>query len=198
MKYPANIEEVLQLNPDYLGFIFYRSSKRFIETLPVDFVKTLQGVKKVGVFVNETTAVIQESIKAYGLDLIQLHGDEDPAFTAGIKQMDVQVMKAFGVSTDFDWKGLRSYEGTADYYLFDTKTMDYGGSGHAFDWQLLEQYEQQTPYFLSGGLGPDNIGEIKQMDDERLYAIDVNSKFELSPGIKDVELLRSTFNPDAA
>lgn len=195
MKYPTNIVEVLQLNPDYLGFIFYKPSKRFIDTLPADFVRSLPvGVKKVGVFVNETAATIEEAITTYGLDLIQLHGEEGPAFTTEIKKLGVQVIKAFGVSADFDWKQLLSYEGTADYYLFDTKTADYGGSGQSFNWQLLERYEQQTPYFLSGGLNADNIREIDQMNDERLYAIDVNSKFELSPGMKNVELLKSTFN----
>lgn len=193
MKHPANINEVMLLQPDYLGFIFHKASKRYIESLSADFVSHLDNVKKVGVFVNDSLNNIQEAINRYGLHLIQLHGEESPAFVEKVKMLDVQVIKAFGISDDFDWKLITPYEGIADYYLFDTKTAHYGGSGSSFDWLLLQQYDKQTPYFLSGGLGPINLGEVNNLTDERLHAVDVNSKFESSPGMKDIQLLQSVF-----
>lgn len=191
MKYPANITEILTIMPDYMGFIFYKSSKRYVEDLAPNFVKKLTAVKKVGVFVNASLTVIQEAIELYGLDMVQLHGQEEPDFTAEVRALGVEVIKAFGITKDFDWLELEPYEHTADYFLFDTKTPTHGGSGEPFDWSLLQQYHLRKPYFLSGGLSAENIEAAIALKDSRLFAIDVNSKFELHPGFKDVRLLDS-------
>lgn len=194
MKYRDNIEEVVTLQPDYLGFIFYKTSKRYIDNLSADFVREIKDIKKVGVFVNDEFNNIKRIVSEYGLNLIQLHGDEDVAFVEKIKRLDIEVIKAFGLSSDFDWKQLTPFENLVDYYLFDTKSGDYGGSGQSFDWSLLQHYALNNPFFLSGGLSVHNIEKVKGVTDSRLHAIDVNSKFELSPGLKDVALLRSVFS----
>lgn len=191
MKYPANIEDVAMLKPDYLGFIFYKSSKRYIDDLSPDFVKGIKNIKKVGVFVNEEFTNIQKAVTDYDLNLIQLHGNENPAFVERVKKLGIEVIKAFGISQKFDWEQLISYENLVDYYLFDTKSEDYGGSGESFDWSLLSKYVLNVPFFLSGGLSAENIEKAKELTDARLHAIDVNSKFESSAGFKDVQLLKS-------
>lgn len=191
MKYLANIEDVAMLKPDYLGFIFYKSSKRYIDDLSPDFVKGIKNIKKVGVFVNEEFTNIQKAVTDYDLNLIQLHGNESPAFVERVKKLDIEVIKAFGISQKFDWEQLISYENLVDYYLFDTKSKDYGGSGESFDWSLLSKYILNVPFFLSGGLSAENIEEARGLNDARLHAIDVNSKFESSAGFKDVQLLKS-------
>ncbi|MFC6098617.1 phosphoribosylanthranilate isomerase [Olivibacter domesticus] len=191
MKYPANIEDVAMLKPDYLGFIFYKSSKRYVDDLSPDFVKGIKNIKKVGVFVNEEFANIQKAVTDYDLNLIQLHGNENPAFVERVKKLGVEVIKAFGISQKFDWEQLIAYENLVDYYLFDTKSEDYGGSGESFDWSLLSKYVLNVPFFLSGGLSAENIEKARGLTDVRLHAIDVNSKFESSAGFKDVQLLKS-------
>ncbi|MEH6306429.1 phosphoribosylanthranilate isomerase [Olivibacter sp. CPCC 100613] len=196
MKYPANIKEVLSLKPDYLGFIFYKQSKRYIADLSPEFLSTLQAVNKVGVFVNDSVDRIRAVRYDYNLQAIQLHGDEDPVFVSELKDLDVPVIKAFGISQDFNWAQLNDYESLVDFFLFDTKSQAYGGTGQRFDWSLLERYVLEKPFFLSGGLDQENIATAMRMNDPRLHALDVNSKFEKSPGLKDVSLLRSAF-PDS-
>jgi len=193
MKDAQNIREVLSVKPDYLGFIFYKPSKRYVDNLSPQFVKQLKGVKKVGVFVDEQPDVMKTVIDAYGLDAVQLHGHESPAVAETIKTLGVIVIKAFGIAAGFDWEQLAAYEKVVDYYLFDTKTVAHGGSGESFDWDLLKQYKGQLPYFLSGGLNPQNIAIANELDDTRLFALDVNSKFELQSGWKDVKLLQAVF-----
>lgn len=194
MKYPANIEEVLLLKPDYLGFIFYEQSKRYIADLSPEFLSALSSVKKVGVFVNDSTERIRAAKNNYNLQAIQLHGNENPAFVKTLKDLNVPIIKAFGISQDFDWQQLDAYEALVDFFLFDTKSQGYGGTGQLFDWSLIEQYKLEKPFFLSGGLGPENIASALSLNDPRLYALDVNSKFEESPGLKDLTLLRSIFS----
>jgi len=191
MKYPANITEVLAIKPDYLGFIFYESSKRYVENLAPEFVRELTAIKKVGVFVNASVAAVEQAIDRYGLDMVQLHGQEEPAFVADVGAFGVEVIKAFGITDGFDWLQLEPYERVANYFLFDTKTPAHGGSGKQFDWSLLRRYHLQKPYFLSGGLSAENMNEAIALKDPRLFAIDVNSKFESRPGFKDVQLLET-------
>lgn len=194
MKFRANIEEILCLSPDYLGFIFYEQSKRYIADLSPEFLKNLQGVKKVGVFVNDTSDHIKAAVDTYGLQAVQLHGDENPSFVKTLRSWDISIIKAFGISSSFDWHSLKSYEPLVDFFLFDTKSDTYGGTGLRFDWTLLKQYELEKPYFLSGGLDKESIGAALSIADDRLHAVDVNSKFEKSPGLKDLALLQSVFN----
>jgi phosphoribosylanthranilate isomerase len=194
MKLPDNIQAVAALKPDYLGFIFYRPSKRFVEGLTPSFVRNLPAaIKKTGVFVNEELNKVAELAALYGLNAVQLHGAEPVKYCIALKGLladqGIALIKAFGVDEQFDFNQLKSYETVVDYFLFDTQTPDHGGSGKTFNWKLLEKYTLNIPYFLSGGIGPDSIQQLKEIKDTRLYAIDINSRFELAPGLKDIDKL---------
>lgn len=187
MRDSHNIADLLALKPNYIGFIFYEKSPRYINDVPNMDIHN--GVKKVGVFVNASERTINERRIQFGLDIIQLHGDESPELCYIIKQTGAQVMKVFRVDEDFDFQETRRYQEYCDYFLFDTQTKAYGGSGKKFDWQLLNKYNNARPVFLSGGIGPDDAQEIKQIKHLNIKAIDINSKFELEPGLKNLELL---------
>lgn len=193
MKVPENITGVAALQPDYLGFIFYKGSKRFVAGLDPSFVRGLpKDIVKTGVFVNETLPMITEMVSLYGLTAIQLHGQESPELIKDLKvelAKDVEIIKAFGMEEGFDFNQLTAYEQLVDYFLFDTKTPAHGGSGKTFDWTVLAQYQLQVPYFLSGGIDLNNAEALKQIKDTRLYALDINSRFELEPGLKDIDKL---------
>ncbi len=187
MKYPENILEVSQLLPDYLGFIFYeKSSRHFDGEIP----KIPSSIKKVGVFVDACLEEINSKIKKYDLDLIQLHGHETPEFCQNLKQDNIEIIKVFSVDDDFDFEILNQYENVCDYFLFDTKGKLHGGNGVTFNWQILEKYKSQKSLFLSGGIGIDEISKIKTLN-LPIYAIDVNSKFEIKPGLKNINLVRT-------
>jgi phosphoribosylanthranilate isomerase len=189
MKVPANITEAVALQPDYLGFIFYPASKRFIEDLDPAIVKTIPaGIQTTGVFVNEELDKVKAAVKLYQLKAVQLHGQEGPEYCKQLQEETV-VIKAFGINADFDFSTLTPYEKVIDYFLFDTQTPEHGGSGKTFSWQLLERYTLQKPYFLSGGIGLESAAALKEIKDKRLYAIDVNSRFEISAGLKDITQL---------
>ena len=195
MKHPDNIVGVTALAVDYIGFIFYEKSKRFVGDANKDYIKGLQGVIKVGVFVNANLTEVYRKIEEFELDAVQLHGDESPQFCAELKQCaPVTVIKAFGIDPHFDWSVLEAYVGAVDFFLFDTKSSSYGGTGMRFDWSLLQQYKLECPYFLSGGLDADSVQDALQANDPRLYALDLNSKFEVEPGLKDVDLLARSIN----
>ncbi len=192
MKDPANIADVATLQPDYLGFIFFPDSKRYVADLSVDILKAIpESIIKTGVFVNEQLHKVQETALKYDLRAVQLHGDECPNYCNALKKLNpsLKLIKAFGVSEDFDFAVLDAYQSKVDYFLFDTQTPAYGGSGKLFDWNLLKGYTLKIPYFLSGGIGLENAVELEQLNDSRLHAIDVNSKFETQPGLKDVNQL---------
>jgi phosphoribosylanthranilate isomerase len=195
MKYPGNILEISQLHPDYLGFIFYEKSARFFDG---ELPNIPKSVKKVGVFVNASLAEIQEKTKKYDLDGVQLHGDESATFCENLKQSQVEIIKVFSIDNNFDFEVLKDFESVCDFFLFDTKAKLPGGNGITFDWQILEKYNSTKPFFLSGGIG---IEEIKKIVDSLccneskkklpIYAIDVNSKFEIEPGLKNNQLLQT-------
>ncbi len=197
MKHPENILEVSKLLPDYMGFIFWKKSMRYFDgTIP----KIPKSIKKVGVFVNEDFEYILEKIQKYDLQAIQLHGNESPEFckklnlkTKNSIQAPIEIIKVFSVSHDFDFEILKKYESTCDYYLFDTKGKLPGGNGATFNWHLLEKYNSKKPFFLSGGIGLEEIKQLKNFD-LSIFAIDVNSKFEIEPGLKKIELLKSIIN----
>ncbi|MBC7912822.1 MAG: phosphoribosylanthranilate isomerase [Pyrinomonadaceae bacterium] len=195
MREAENISNLAELQPDYIGFIFYQNSPRFVENLDFTLIHSLKvSIKKTGVFVNASAEYIQENIAKYNLNAIQLHGDESPEFCLRFKSKTVEVIKAFGIGNEFKFNDLNLYFECVDYFLFDTKSSLHGGSGKIFDWQLLESYKLPTPYFLSGGLSEENINELQDLKDSRLYALDLNSRFETSPGFKDIKKLRSFFN----
>ncbi len=191
LKDPENIKQVAELKPDYMGFIFYPESKRFVgEGFVMPVIST--NIKKVGVFVNASASYIIDKIDEYKLDLIQLHGDEKPDFCEVFNHL-IPVIKAFGLDESFDLKKLESYKECCTYFLFDTKTKEYGGSGKQFDWTLLEGYDNSTPFFLSGGIGLEEIDELQieklKIGRLEIHCIDVNSKFETITGIKDIKKL---------
>lgn len=189
MKVPVNIAEAITLQPDYLGFIFHPASKRFIADLDAAIVSNIPAsIKTTGVFVNAALDTVKNAIELYQFKAVQLHGTESPAYCSALKG-SVEVIKAFGVDDNFDFSILESYENAVDYFLFDTQTAEHGGSGKTFNWQLLENYTLLKPYFLSGGIGLENAADLKQISDKRLYAVDVNSRFEILPGLKNIMLL---------
>ena len=193
LKYKDNIACIAEFQPDYMGFIFYNKSKRFVgENFEMPILPST--IIKVGVFVNATIEYALEKIKFYNLGAVQLHGDETVDFCFELKNKlidtNVSIVKAFGIDESFDFDSLANYAHVCDYFLFDTKTSDYGGSGKQFNWNVLEKYNQSVPFFLSGGIG---IEELKKLKTETIYkkifAIDVNSKFEVSPGLKNIEMI---------
>ncbi|WP_300570062.1 phosphoribosylanthranilate isomerase [Flavobacterium sp.] len=187
MKYPENIQEAAKLQPDYLGFIFHEKSARYFDD---EIPKIDKSIQKVGVFVNASLEEILEKIKCYDLQLVQLHGNESPEFCDLLKYINIDIIKVFSVDDAFDFRTIYSYESVCDYFLFDTKGKLHGGNGITFNWQILENYLSKKPFFLSGGIGLEEIEKIKKLN-LPIYAIDVNSKFEIEPGLKNIELLKN-------
>ena len=188
MRETENIEALAALTPDYMGFIFWAPSSRFIEgTTPV----LPQHIKKTGVFVDASIDYIETNIKEHQLQAVQLHGKEAPEYCSYVQSLEVEVIKAFSIKDQFDFKILVPYESSCDFYLFDTKGKLPGGNGYGFDWQLLKEYPSQKPFFLSGGIGLENIKAIWELEKTNLplYAIDVNSAFESAPGVKKIDEL---------
>lgn len=196
MKKPENIRELLQLQPDFMGFIFYQKSKRFAGTeLDQELLLNFPSeTKKVAVFVDEEEDKIMETVKKYGVQIVQLHGHESPAYCESLRGKGLTVIKVFSVGEAFDFNQLEPYVLHTDYFLFDTKGKERGGNGVTFDWSILNQYKYDKPIFLSGGIGPENVTSIKDLKIP-VYAIDVNSKYETEPGVKNISLLKeSIFN----
>jgi len=188
IKDQDNLEQLCRLDIDLIGYNFYPSSKRYVtESSSLRNMDTPSDIKKVGVFVNASIGEIETAKKRYGLDYLQLHGDEDSTFVSAIRSI-APVIKVFRVTKDFDF-GVTDEFGSADYFLFDTYTKDYGGSGHRFDWDILESYSGSTSFFLAGGLGPEDVRAIKSINHPQLYALDINSRFEIKPGLKDIAMV---------
>ncbi|MEQ9286508.1 MAG: phosphoribosylanthranilate isomerase [Cyclobacteriaceae bacterium] len=190
-----NITEVIAAGVDMIGLIFYTKSPRSIDKGNVDpaFVKGLD-VKKVGVFVNEKAEVVEKLQKEYGLDYLQLHGHESSEYCAQMKKQGSKIIKAFSVSDKLDLDLLRQYRSAVDYFLFDTKGKDRGGNGIKFDWEALANYNLDTPFMLSGGIRLEDANDVKQLTIDKLWAADLNSGFEESPGLKKAKEVREFIN----
>ena len=191
MKYQDNIEAVAKLQPDFLGFIFHEQSARhFDKTIP----ELPISIKKVGVFVDEKVEFISRQIEKHKLNAIQLHGHESPEMCKLLKSANVEVIKVFSIKNEFDFSILTAYEEVCDYFLFDTKGKLPGGNGYTFDWDVLKDYPSTKPFFLSGGIGLKQIEKLKEFRKSEAskycYAIDVNSRFEIEPGLKNIEKLK--------
>lgn len=191
MKFSENIIKIATLQPDYLGFIFYEKSPRYFE----NEIPTLnKSIKKVGVFVNASLDYILQKVNQHQLDLVQLHGDESPEFCLSLQYNKLKVIKSFSIDNQFNFNNLNNYFEHCEYFLFDTKGIHHGGNGTAFDWRLLERYHLNKPYFLSGGIGPNSLTDLKaflQKDyAKKCIAIDMNSQFEIEPGLKNPETLK--------
>lgn len=192
MREPANIRAVAELGPDLMGFIFYPRSPRYVGE---DFVMPLlpETLKKTGVFVKTPADQVLELAQKYGLDYVQLHSDETPEYCAEMREAGLKVLKAFAVDASFDFEELKAFEGVADYFLFDTKGDGYGGHGKTFDWNILNNYTLDTPFFIAGGISNDNIGELLNYSHPMFKGVDVNSRYEVSAGVKDVAALKEMF-----
>jgi len=189
MREPENIEAIAALAPDYLGFIFWAPSSRYVnQSTPT----LTEEIKKIGVFVDATLDYIETIIKEHQLQAVQLHGNETSAYCKQIQYLGIEVIKAFSIQNDFDFSELKAYENSCDFFLFDTKGELPGGNGYCFDWSILKAYPSKKPFFLSGGIGIENVEDLQKLLKTNLpiYAIDVNSKFESAPGIKKVNELR--------
>lgn len=186
----TNIESVAALTPMLMGFIFYRRSPRNACGLDPEVVRGLpEYIRPVAVFVNENDDTILDICTRYGFRIVQLHGDESPEQCRRLRARGLVVVKAVGVDDALDWQTLAPYCGCTDMFLFDTRTKSRGGSGRKFRWQRLEDYPLGVPYLLSGGIGPDDIDRIVAAMRPGMVGIDINSRFESAPGIKDVALL---------
>lgn len=210
MRDADNIRAVAALDIDFLGFIFYPKSPRYAQkAIPETELMTntatasrrndmvMRKPQRVGVFVDETPQAIIAHIHNDQLDYVQLHGHELPEMIDHLKRAvisdnhhSLKVIKAFSISKPDDLLQTKAYEGIADLFLFDTPTESYGGSGKKFDWQMLQAYDGHTPFLLSGGIGPEDIDRIRTFEHPQCIGIDLNSRFETAPGIKDVEALR--------
>ena len=193
MKYLNNMEAVAKLRPDFLGFIFYdKSSRYFNGNLPY----LPQAIKKVGVFVNEDLETLQSIIKEQKLDVVQLHGQESPEYCSQLE--NAEIIKVFSIKDTFNFSVLLPYEEVCDYYLFDTKGKLPGGNGYTFNWNVLKDYPSTKPFFLSGGIGLKEVEKLKDFIDslasKYCYSLDVNSKFEINPGVKNINDLEKFKN----
>lgn len=192
MKNPDNIEKLSRLPIDLMGLIFYPKSPRYMGNLEPEALTVLsENIGRVGVFVNEDTDKVDEAIIKYNLNYIQLHGNESPEYVGNLKQLhqNIEIIKAFSISESSDFHITQEYENLADYFLFDTKTPQYGGSGQKFDWSILDEYKDATSFFLSGGITYEDAVLIRKLEANRIVGLDLNSKFEIEPGLKNIELL---------
>lgn len=189
MRNPDNIDQLIKLDPDMIGLIFYPKSPRFVDN-PESLRGSLsrpRSYKLTGVFVNPELDDILQIHRFINLDYVQLHGDEDPEFLKRIKAYDFKIIKAFRISETYDLLATRNYDDLADLFLFDTKTDKMGGSGEKFDWAILDHYTGKTRFLLSGGISQNDHPVINH---ESFAGLDVNSRFEIEPGIKDILQLK--------
>lgn len=186
MRDAQNIRDVERLGVDWIGMIFWPKSKRFVAEVPSYLPKRMM---KVGVFVDAPIEDVRRHITDYQLDIIQLHGQESPDYVKALKPHTT--IKAFNIAKADDLILTEQYEGIADYFLFDTKGQMVGGNGQKFDWSVLTAYHGTTPFLLSGGIGLDDAESVGSFHHPCCIGIDLNSRFEISPALKDIDKLRT-------
>ncbi len=196
LKEPDNVLAVARLNPDYLGFVFYEPSPRYVGDKS-RLMKLSSSCARVGVFVDAAEDRIVETAIGFDLNAIQLHGSEPPDYCARLRRLlpKLTLIKSFGICDSFDFSSLACYCELVDFFLFDSNTLLKGGSGKAFNWSVLCRYQYSTPFFLSGGICLARLKQILPLKAKypALRGIDVNSGFESSPGVKDLSLLQQLF-----
>lgn len=185
MRDAENIRQLETLGIDWMGMIFWPKSKRYVSMPPVYLP---QHVRKVGVFVDASLDAIRQHVEDYQLDIVQLHGQESPETLKTLKPLTL--IKAFNIATPEDLQKTEPYEGLADYFLFDTKGKSVGGNGEKFDWSVLDSYQGETPFLLSGGIGSEDAQDVKTFHHPKCIGIDLNSRFETEPGLKDITKLK--------
>lgn len=193
MRDAENIREVEALGIDLMGFIFWPKSSRYVSERPA-YLPT--NCKRVGVFVDEDIETVKRIAEDYALDYIQLHGHELADYCAQLRGF--KLIKAFNIATTEDFKQTEPYTGIVDYFLFDTKGKSVGGNGEKFDWSVLSAYDDNTPFLLSGGIGPDDAevltSHFSPLTSKKCVGIDLNSRFEIAPGLKDINKLKDFLN----
>jgi phosphoribosylanthranilate isomerase len=191
-----NILKVAGLKPDFLGFIFYPPSPRYMvdKLQPDDLIYMESSSRKTGVFVNADYYEICSHYWNYNLDCIQLHGQESPGLCKHLSSSGIEVIKAFSIREGFDFGVLADFVPYCSYFLFDTYTEKKGGSGKKFNWDLIRSYDLKHPFFLSGGIGPGDLNEIIKIKHSALAGVDLNSRFEEIPGIKNISQLKEFMN----
>ena len=191
MREPDNVKQVAQLGVDMMGFIFYPKSPRY-SSHGVARSDADRNVCRVGVFVNDSICIMLDKIHSFSLNAVQMHGSESRELCEQLRAAkgNMKIIKAISVSNAGDIQKSKEYVGAVDYFLFDTKCKTVGGSGEQFDWQVLQQYDGETPFLLSGGIGPEDVERLKAFQHPKCIGIDLNSKFEIEPALKDVEKLR--------
>ena len=196
MRDAENIREVESLGVDLMGFIFWPKSSRYVSERP-NYLPT--KCKRVGVFVDEDIETIKKISDDYALNFIQLHGSESPEYISRLSfQLPLKegggsflsIIKAFNIATKEDLEATKAYDDIVDYFLFDTKGKCVGGNGEKFDWSVLDAYNGNTPFLLSGGIGPDDAERVKTFLHPKCVGIDLNSRFELAPALKDINKLK--------
>jgi len=201
MRNPENVSSLLALKPDFVGFIFYNKSKRFVADFPQ--VKFPSSIKKVGVFVNENVEVILEKVKKHRLDVVQLHGNETAEFCIKLKlrhselnskSQAIEIIKAFSIDKHFDFSSTVEYERSCNYFLFDTKGANYGGNGIKFNWEILQKYKGKVPFLLSGGISKNDVAKIKKIKHSAFKGVDINSGFEIKPALKNIKEIKEFKN----
>lgn len=186
-----NIRKIAALHPDYLGFIFYKPSPRNCIGIEPRIISTLpDGIEPVMVSVDMTEGEVLSVANSYGFRAVQLHGKESPEMCQNLRNSGLKVIKALGMQTEESLNKLKSYEGAVDLFLLDTYTPTKGGSGEKFDWSILEEYDLNTPFMLSGGIGAEDGDAILNLHHLKFEGIDLNSRFETSPGLKNTQLLK--------
>jgi phosphoribosylanthranilate isomerase len=194
MREPENLRKLLnEINPDFVGFIFHPGSPRYFLDGPEEIPAGLAPEKRTGVFVNSSFEEVTGLAEMFNIKNIQLHGGESPQFCSSLKKAGYTVIKAFGIKTVEDFQQMNAYEEFCDFFLFDTKTPGHGGSGKKFNWEMLNKIEISKPYFLSGGIDADDVDGIKNLR-QNPFAIDINSRFEIMPGLKDIEKIKTFKN----
>jgi phosphoribosylanthranilate isomerase len=192
MREPENILAVAELKPDFIGFIFYPDSPRFAAEFlsPEILSKLVPHITKAGVFVNADFDEITRTVRKYSLDIVQLHGNETPELCGQLRYAGIEVIKAFNINVNSDFKICSQYINCTNYFLFDTLASVHGGSGHKFDWRILDSYTSGHPLFLSGGITSIDAGNILKITNSSFIGVDLNSRFEIKPGLKDIEKLK--------
>jgi phosphoribosylanthranilate isomerase len=192
MREPKNLEQLCSIAPDYIGYIFYSESKRFVGLRPDPALFKIppSGITKVGVFVNEQINRVRQLVEEYHLDMVQLHGNESPLYCGKLMELEVPVIKAINPPYGSDKE---DFTGVVRSLLFDSPGPGWGGTGQKFDWSLVMDQSIPVPFFLSGGIGPGDAKAIREMSQENLLGVDLNSRFELAPGLKDIGLLKDFF-----
>ena len=196
MREDSNIRAAAELKPDILGFIFYNKSPRFAGELlnPCTISSLGKGISKAGVFVNADLRVISDTIQKYSLDMVQLHGEEPPELCLRLQDRGLRVIKTFNINGATQFRLISRYISCTDYFLFDTASKRYGGSGQKFDWTILHSYDLGHPFFLGGGIGPADAAIIKEINNPSFHGVDLNSRFESEPGLKNIEILKGFIN----